>query len=180
MEQVIHLPGHDIAADDLAAGEHSLAESAVEAILCIKTILDGCLPPTINYEHPDPNCDLDYVPNVARAKRINATLSNSLGFGGHNTALKQWSLTESRGVTELALGEAARVRFDPSAPGLLWVGTADGKLSLWDSHAGKRRVVAGVQRHAPHPGHARKKLEIAEADWRREGAVRDGGACVRW
>jgi 3-oxoacyl-[acyl-carrier-protein] synthase II len=63
------------------------ASGAVEAIICIKTILDGCLPPTINYEHPDPNCDLDYVPNVARAKRINAALSNSLGFGGHNTAL---------------------------------------------------------------------------------------------
>jgi len=63
------------------------ASGAVEAIICIKTILEGCLPPTINYEQPDPDCDLDYVPNVARAKPINATLSNSLGFGGHNTAL---------------------------------------------------------------------------------------------
>ena len=63
------------------------ASGAVEAIICIKTILEGCLPPTINYEHPDPDCDLDYVPNVARAKRIDAALSNSLGFGGHNTAL---------------------------------------------------------------------------------------------
>ena len=63
------------------------ASGAVEAIICIKTILEGCLPPTINYEHPDPDCDLDYVPNVARSKRVNAALSNSFGFGGHNTAL---------------------------------------------------------------------------------------------
>ena len=63
------------------------ASGAVEAIICIKSMLDGCLPPTINYENPDPDCDLDYIPNVARSKRIDAALSNSLGFGGHNTAL---------------------------------------------------------------------------------------------
>jgi 3-oxoacyl-[acyl-carrier-protein] synthase II len=63
------------------------ASGAVEAIVCIKTILDGCLPPTINYETPDPDCPLDYVPNVARPARVDAALSNSLGFGGHNTAL---------------------------------------------------------------------------------------------
>jgi 3-oxoacyl-[acyl-carrier-protein] synthase II len=63
------------------------ASGAVEAILCIKTILEGCMPPTINYEHPDPDCDLDYIPNQARPKRVNAALSNSFGFGGHNTAL---------------------------------------------------------------------------------------------
>jgi 3-oxoacyl-(acyl-carrier-protein) synthase len=63
------------------------ASGAVEAIVCIKTILDGCLPPTINYEHPDPDCDLDYIPNIARPARINVALSNSFGFGGHNTAL---------------------------------------------------------------------------------------------
>jgi len=63
------------------------ASGAVEAIVCIKTILNGCLPPTINYEHPDPDCDLDYVPNIARPARVNAALSNSFGFGGHNTAL---------------------------------------------------------------------------------------------
>jgi 3-oxoacyl-[acyl-carrier-protein] synthase II len=59
----------------------------VETIICIKTILEGCLPPTINYEHPDPDCDLDYVPNMARPKRVNAALSNSFGFGGHNTTI---------------------------------------------------------------------------------------------
>jgi len=63
------------------------ASGAVEAIVCIKTILEGCLPPTINYEHPDPECDLDYVPNIARPARVDAALSNSLGFGGHNTAV---------------------------------------------------------------------------------------------
>ncbi len=63
------------------------ASGAVETIICIKTILEGCLPPTINYEHPDPDCDLDYVPNTARRKRVNAALSNSFGFGGHNTTI---------------------------------------------------------------------------------------------
>src|SRR6202022_1614551 len=63
------------------------ASGAVEAIICIKTMLEGCLPPTINYEHPDPECDLDYVPNIPRKARVNAALSNSLGFGGHNPTL---------------------------------------------------------------------------------------------
>jgi 3-oxoacyl-[acyl-carrier-protein] synthase II len=63
------------------------AAGAVETIVCVLTIRDGCLPPTINYEHPDPECDLDYVPNVARQRRIDAALTNSLGFGGHNSSL---------------------------------------------------------------------------------------------
>jgi 3-oxoacyl-[acyl-carrier-protein] synthase II len=63
------------------------ASGAVEAIACIKTILEGCLPPTINLDNPDPECDLDFIPNVARPKRVDAALSNSFGFGGHNTAL---------------------------------------------------------------------------------------------
>ncbi|MDQ3809252.1 MAG: beta-ketoacyl-ACP synthase II [Chloroflexota bacterium] len=63
------------------------ASGAVEAIVCIKSILEGCLPPTINYDNPDPDCDLDYVPNQARPWRVETALSNSLGFGGHNTAL---------------------------------------------------------------------------------------------
>src|SRR5438128_184624 len=63
------------------------ASGAVETIICIKTILEGCVPPTINYEHPDPECDLDYVPNMARRKSVNAALTNSFGFGGHNTTI---------------------------------------------------------------------------------------------
>jgi 3-oxoacyl-[acyl-carrier-protein] synthase II len=63
------------------------ASGAVEAIVCIRAIQEGCLPPTINYDNPDPECTLDYIPNVARPARIDAALSNSLGFGGHNTTL---------------------------------------------------------------------------------------------
>ncbi|MBM7571526.1 beta-ketoacyl-ACP synthase II [Aquibacillus albus] len=63
------------------------AAGAVEAIACIKALGDNILPPTINYETPDPDCDLDYVPNKAKNKDINVTLSNSLGFGGHNVSL---------------------------------------------------------------------------------------------
>ncbi|MCT1904016.1 beta-ketoacyl-ACP synthase II [Oceanobacillus sojae] len=63
------------------------AAGAIEAIISIKAIVDGIVPPTINYEHPDPECDLDYVPNEARKQEVNAVISNSLGFGGHNVAL---------------------------------------------------------------------------------------------
>ncbi len=60
---------------------------AIEAAICINTILDGIIPPTINLENPDPECDLDYVPNIARKATVNTTLSNSFGFGGHNSVL---------------------------------------------------------------------------------------------
>jgi 3-oxoacyl-[acyl-carrier-protein] synthase II len=60
---------------------------AVEGLACVKTITSGMIHPTINYEYPDPDCDLDYVPNVAREKRVNVVLSNSFGFGGHNACL---------------------------------------------------------------------------------------------
>jgi 3-oxoacyl-[acyl-carrier-protein] synthase II len=63
------------------------ATGAVEAIACALAIHDGVLPPTINYENPDPVCDLDYVPNVARPMKVRAALSNNLGFGGHNATL---------------------------------------------------------------------------------------------
>ena len=63
------------------------AGGAVEAIASLLAIRDNVAPPTINFENPDPDCDLDYVPNVAREHRIETVLSNSFGFGGQNTAL---------------------------------------------------------------------------------------------
>ncbi|GGC74589.1 3-oxoacyl-[acyl-carrier-protein] synthase 2 [Thalassobacillus devorans] len=63
------------------------AAGAIEAIISLKAIEDGILPPTINYETPDPDCDLDYVPNEARKQQVEAVMSNSLGFGGHNASL---------------------------------------------------------------------------------------------
>ena len=63
------------------------ATGAVEAIFSLLAIKDGVIPPTINYETPDEELDLDYVPNVARKSEVNVVLSNSLGFGGHNATL---------------------------------------------------------------------------------------------
>ncbi|HET8895383.1 MAG TPA: beta-ketoacyl-ACP synthase II [Gaiellaceae bacterium] len=60
------------------------AAGAIEAMMCVLAIHDGVLPPTINYEHPDPECDLDYVPNEKRTARVDVALSNAMGLGGHN------------------------------------------------------------------------------------------------
>ncbi len=60
------------------------AAGAVEAMMCVLAISEGVLPPTINYEHPDPVCDLDYVPNEARTVQVDVALSNAMGLGGHN------------------------------------------------------------------------------------------------
>jgi len=60
---------------------------AVEAMACVKTITEGVIHPTINYEVPDPDCDLDYVPNVARPADVRTVLANSFGLGGQNACL---------------------------------------------------------------------------------------------
>ena len=60
------------------------AAGAIEAIMCVLALRDGVLPPTINYRVPDPECDLDYVPNEARQVQVDVALSNAMGLGGHN------------------------------------------------------------------------------------------------
>jgi 3-oxoacyl-(acyl-carrier-protein) synthase len=63
------------------------AGGGIEAIASIRAIQAGILPPTINLENPDPECDLDYVPNEARVAEVEVAMSNSFGFGGHNATL---------------------------------------------------------------------------------------------
>jgi 3-oxoacyl-[acyl-carrier-protein] synthase II len=69
------------------------AAGAIEAIICVKALQEGYVPPTIGYKVKDEDCDLDYVPNIGRKAEVNYTLSNSLGFGGHNASLllKKWN-----------------------------------------------------------------------------------------
>ena len=70
-----------------ATGHCLGAAGAVEAIFCALAIHEGVLPPTINYETPDPECDLDYIPNEAREADVGVAVSNSSGFGGHNASI---------------------------------------------------------------------------------------------
>jgi 3-oxoacyl-(acyl-carrier-protein) synthase len=63
------------------------ASGALEALICTLVLQQGILPPTINYETPDPECDLDYVPNTARKLPVRHIMSNSFGFGGHNATI---------------------------------------------------------------------------------------------
>lgn len=95
--------GHETAAIKTCFGEHAYkvaisstksmtghtlgASGAVEAVISVMAIQTGIIPPTINLHHPDPECDLDYVPNEARQATVNVAMSNSMGFGGHNTCL---------------------------------------------------------------------------------------------
>lgn len=69
------------------------AAGAIEAVICVKTLEENFIPPTIGYNTPDVECDLDYVPNVGRKAEVNYAMSNSFGFGGHNAVilLKKWS-----------------------------------------------------------------------------------------
>lgn len=63
------------------------AAGGVELAACALAIRDGIIPPTINLDNPDPECDLDYVPHTAREKKVTVALSNSFGFGGHNSSV---------------------------------------------------------------------------------------------
>jgi 3-oxoacyl-[acyl-carrier-protein] synthase II len=68
-------------------GHLAAAAGAVEAAVCVLTLRDQIVPPTINYQFPDPNCDLNYTPNKARKMKVDACLSNAFGLGGQNTCV---------------------------------------------------------------------------------------------
>src|SRR5207253_5563319 len=81
-----------------ATGHCLGAAGAVETVMTALTVARGVIPPTINYETPDPRCDLDYVPNEAREADVRVALSNSFGFGGHNARSEEHtSELQSRG-----------------------------------------------------------------------------------
>lgn len=83
-EQAYNIP---VSSTKSMTGHMMGATGALEAIFCVQSIRDGILPPTIHYETPDPECDLDYIPNKAREKKITLAISNAFGFGGHNAVL---------------------------------------------------------------------------------------------
>src|SRR5690606_31110332 len=70
-----------------ATGHMLGAAGAVEFLVTSLVVQNGCIPPTINYRTPDPECDLDYTPNTSKRREVRAALSNSFGFGGHNVSL---------------------------------------------------------------------------------------------
>ena len=83
-EQAYHLA---ISSTKSMTGHLLGAAGALEAVVCVKSLQDGIIPPTINYETTDPECDLDYVPNQARPAALRRVMSNSFGFGGHNATI---------------------------------------------------------------------------------------------
>jgi 3-oxoacyl-[acyl-carrier-protein] synthase II len=83
-EQAPHTP---ISSTKSMTGHLLGASGALEAIICVKALQSQIAPPTINYETPDPECDLDYIPNQARSFNIDRVMSNSFGFGGHNATI---------------------------------------------------------------------------------------------
>lgn len=82
-----HAEGMPISSTKSMTGHLLGGAGALESLVCILAIRDGVVPPTINYETPDPECDLDYVPNEAREVTVRAAMTNSFGFGGHNVSL---------------------------------------------------------------------------------------------
>jgi len=96
LKRVFHdaLPARPAISSTKGATGHTLgAAGAIEAVFTVLALHRGVLPPTINHANSDPECDLDYIPNTARATQVEAALSNSFGFGGHNStvAFRRWS-----------------------------------------------------------------------------------------
>ena len=82
-----HAPSLSISSTKSQVGHSLGASGGVELVVTIKALLEGVVPPTINLENPDPQCDLDYTPIEAKSRVLRAAMSNSFGFGGHNASV---------------------------------------------------------------------------------------------